>query len=64
VGTPTGSISWTVNGKKRPAVAVRGGKATLALKKLKKGKYTVVASYRPKGKFAACRSKKLVQRIT
>ena len=43
--TPTGQVTITRNGKRIATVALKGGRATITLPKLKKGKYKIAASY-------------------
>ena len=62
-GVPTGSITFSVDGKARPAVNLSGGKAVIKTSALSIGAHKISASYSGGGGYSGSPSPVLTQRV-
>jgi hypothetical protein len=62
-GTPTGTVTFTVDGVAQTPVALSNGQATLALSTLSAGSHTITANYQGDGNFKASSSAVLNQTV-
>ncbi len=63
VGTPTGTVTFTIDGTARPAVTLAGGQATLAVTTLTVGSHTISAAYSSDSNFNTSTSQTLTQTV-
>jgi YVTN family beta-propeller protein len=62
-GTPTGTVTFTVDGSQRPAEALAGGKASIKLASLPVGTHSIAVVYSGDGSRAASTSSPLTQAV-
>ncbi|WP_421926120.1 Ig-like domain repeat protein [Neoaquamicrobium sediminum] len=62
-GTPTGTVTFTIDGTAQPAVALSGGTAVLTTDTLSGGDHTIVATYNGDGGYSGSTSPSLLQRV-
>ncbi|MGQ3038126.1 MAG: Ig-like domain repeat protein [Neoaquamicrobium sediminum] len=62
-GTPTGTVTFTIDGTAQPAVALSGGTAVLTTNALSGGDHTIVATYDGGSGYSGSTSPSLLQRV-
>ncbi|MEX4009270.1 Ig-like domain repeat protein [Neoaquamicrobium sediminum] len=62
-GTPTGTVTFTIDGTAQPAVALSGGTAVLTTNALSGGDHTIVATYNGGSGYSGSTSPSLLQRV-
>jgi autotransporter-associated beta strand protein len=63
LGTPTGTVTFRIDGSDQPPISLAGGRATLFLNRLPPGSHSIVATYSGDGNFAGSSSSALTQVI-
>ncbi|MBX9462325.1 MAG: Ig-like domain repeat protein [Aquamicrobium sp.] len=61
--TPTGNVTFTIDGAAQPAIALSGGTAVLTIDALSGGDHTIVATYNGDGGHSGSISPSLLQRV-